>query len=114
MSRYLSLKRLGILFFGLFALSVTATLVFQSYWVDPGERCEAEGGWWDIESRICAQPIYIPDITGRPAGVSRAEASDAGNRELLSLERQVRDQQAAQQQAQTAPQAPAAAESPAP
>ena len=111
MSRYLSLKRLGILFFGLFALSVTATLVFQSYWVDPGERCEAGGGWWDIESRICARPIYIPDITGRPAGVTRAEASDAGNRELLSLERQVR----AQQQAQTAAQAaPAAAETPAP
>ncbi|MFN5481910.1 MAG: hypothetical protein ACK49G_07165, partial [Brevundimonas sp.] len=65
MSRYLSLKRLGILFLGLFALSVTATLVFQSYWVEPGERCEAGGGWWDLESRTCARPIYIPDITGR-------------------------------------------------
>jgi hypothetical protein len=92
MSRYLSFKRLAVLFAGLFALSVTATLVFQSYWVEPGERCEAEGGWWDLEGRTCARPIYIPDITGRPAGVSRAEASDAGNRELLSLERQAREQ----------------------
>lgn len=92
MSRYLSFKRLAILFFGLFAVAVTATLAFQRYWVEPGERCEARGGWWDLEGRTCAQPIYIPDITGRPEGVSRAEASDAQNRELLSLERQARAQ----------------------
>ena len=89
MHRYLSMKRLTIMFVGLFAVAVGAMLVFQSYWLDPGERCEKNGQWYDLESRICATPIYIPDITGRPEGVSRAEASNAKNAELLDLEAQV-------------------------
>ena len=60
-----------------------------------GERCEARGDWYDIETRTCATPIYVPDITGRPAGVSRAEASNAKNRELIELEAQVAQQRRA-------------------
>jgi hypothetical protein len=88
MTRFLSMKRLSILFLSLFAVLVTGTLIFQSYWVDPGERCERVGKWYDIETRTCATPIFIPDITGRAVGVSRAEASAAQNRELVELERQ--------------------------
>lgn len=95
MNRFLSMKRLSILFFGLFGVLVAGTLVFQSVWIEPGERCKRDGKWYDIESRTCAQPIYIPDITGRPAGVTRAAASAAQNRELVELERQA----AAQNQA---------------
>ncbi len=97
MNPYLSMKRLSLLFFALFAVLVVGAFVFQRYWADPGERCEARGQWYDITTRTCATPIYLPDITGRPAGVSRAEASAAKNRELTVLERQA----AAQAQAQT-------------
>ena len=95
MHRFLSMKRLTILFFSVFAVLITGTVVFQSYWLDPGERCERDGKWYDVESRTCAVPIYIPDITGRPAGVTRAAASDAQNRELLGLEREVANERRA-------------------
>ena len=95
MNRFLSMKRLSILFLGLFAVLVTGTLVFQSYWLDPGERCEKGGKWYDVGSRTCATPIYIPDITGRPAGVTRAQASAAKNEELLKLEAEVARRQIA-------------------
>ena len=49
----------------------------------------------NVESRTCAKPIYIPDITGRPAGVTRADASNAKNRELIQLEDEVAQQQRA-------------------
>jgi len=89
MKRFLTFRRLSILFFGVFALMLVGLFVLQRVWVDPGERCSAKGHWYDMEPRICAQPIYIPDITGRPAGTTRAEASNKANQELLSLEDQV-------------------------
>lgn len=98
MHRFLSLRRLGILFFGIFGVMVTGLLVYQHFWLNPGERCEANGKWYDVSSRTCATPIYIPDITGRAEGVSRAEASTAKNRELVLLERQVTAQKKARQE----------------
>jgi hypothetical protein len=89
MKRFLSTRRLVILFLSLFALVTLGLFAFQRFWMDPADRCVAQGYWYDMESRICAQPIYIPDITGRPAGVSRAEASAEGNQELVKLENQV-------------------------
>ena len=88
MNPYMSMKRLSLLFAAVFALAIGGVFVFQRFWADPGERCEAQGNWYDISSRTCARPVYIPDITGRPAGVSRAEASAAKNRELVELERE--------------------------
>lgn len=99
MHRFLSLPRLGILFFGLFGMTVAGLLVYQQVWVSPGERCEAAGNWYDVTTRTCAQPIFIPDITGRPIGVSRLEASSAKNSELIVLERQVAAQKKARQDA---------------
>ena len=42
-----------------------------------------------METRICAQPVYIPDITKRPEGMTRAEASAEANRDLVKLEDQI-------------------------
>ena len=95
MNRFLTFPRLAILFGGLFALTVVGIILLQRIWLDPGRRCEADGMWYDIQHRVCAQPIYIPDITGRPEGTSRADASNEGNRELLRLEAEVARQQAA-------------------
>lgn len=89
MNRFLTIRRLSFIFFGLFAVVLAGVFALQRFWVDPGDRCTAQGYWYDIETRICAQPIYIPDITGRPEGVSRADASNQANQELLVLEDQV-------------------------
>ena len=86
MHRLLSMKRLSLLFLATFAVLVGGVFAWQALVVAPGERCEAGGRWWDAGSGICAQPISIAEITDRPIGQSRAEASDAKNRELIALE----------------------------
>lgn len=109
MKRFLTNSRLNILFFSLFAVMTAGVLVFQRYWMEPGERCEAQGKWYDIESRICAQPISIAEITGRPIGVSRAEASAEKNRELVAIEDQLNAQKRARDAATEAERARVAA-----
>ena len=86
MHRLLTMKRLSILFLACFAVAVAGVFAYQSLVVAPGDRCEAGGKWWDSRSGVCAQPISIAEITGRPNGQTRAEASDAKNRELLVIE----------------------------
>ena len=95
MNRFLTFPRLSMIFIGVFGVVLAGIFVLQAVWVSPGERCEARGGWYAIETRECGTPIYLPDITGRPAGVSRAEASNAKNRELIQLEAQVAEQRRA-------------------
>lgn len=86
MHRLLTMKRLSVLFLATFAVLVGGVFAYQALVVAPGERCEASGRWWDPATGICAQPISIAEITKRPIGQSRAEASDAKNRELLEIE----------------------------
>ena len=105
MKRFLTFPRLAMLFAGVFGLAVIGVFAIQNYWVAPGKRCEAAGKWYDMENRICAQPISIAEITGRPIGVSRAEASAEKNRELvkieneIALQNQARDAEIARQKA---------------
>lgn len=105
MKRFLTFPRLAMLFAGVFGLAVIGVFAIQNYWVAPGKRCEAAGKWYDMENRICAQPISIAEITGRPIGVSRAEASAKKNRELvkieneIALQNQARDAEIARQKA---------------
>lgn len=96
---YLSFKRLSFIFLAIFAVLIVAMLAFERFWVEPGDRCEAEGGWYDIETRVCAQPIYIPDITGRAPGESRAAASRRKNAELARIERRIAAREAARREA---------------
>ncbi len=109
MKRFLTIRRLSVLFFGIFSLMIAGVFVFQRYWMEPGERCEAEGKWYDIESRICAQPISIAEITGRPIGVTRAEASAEKNKELVAIEDQLSAQKRARDAATEAERARVAA-----
>ncbi len=71
-----TIDRLKLIFLGIFAISGIALWVFQILYVMPAKKCEAGGQWWDRDRRVCAQPIYIPDMTGRPEGVSRKEWSE--------------------------------------
>ncbi len=84
-----STKRIALLFAVVFAICVAGVFAFQHFWVEPGDRCEARGGWWDLSGRTCATPIYIPDITGRQPGESREEASRRNAAELVELERRI-------------------------
>lgn len=95
MHRLMTMKRLSILFVGIFGVMMVGLFFYQSYWAEPGARCEKSGRWWDNETRICAQPLSIAEITGREIGETRAEASDRKNRELIAIEDQLRARDAA-------------------
>lgn len=86
MHRLLTMKRLSILFLATFAVLVGAMFVYDAVVIAPGDRCEAGGKWWDTEGRVCAQPISIAEITGRPLPGTRAQASAEKNRELVVIE----------------------------
>lgn len=98
MHRLLTFRRLSFIFAGLFVLAIGGVLLLQQFYIAPGERCEAEGKWWDPDSQTCAQPISIAEITGRPNGQSREEASAQFNRELVAIE----DRLAAEKRARAA------------
>lgn len=95
MNRFLTMRRLSIVFFGLFAVLAGGAFAYQRFYVAPADACEQSGRWWYEAGRECVQPIYLPDITGRPAGVTRAEASDEQNRELLAIEARLEAERAA-------------------
>ncbi|GAD60330.1 hypothetical protein IWC96_02445 [Brevundimonas sp. BAL450] len=96
---YLSFKRLGFLFLIIFAVLLIGVVLFRVFWTAPGERCEARGGWYDLETRTCAQRIYVPDITGRQPGESREEASRRNASELVQIERRIAAREAARRDA---------------
>lgn len=89
MHRLLTFKRLSVMFLTAFVGCLGLVFAYEHFVRAPGERCEAQGKWWDREGRVCAQPISIAEITGRPNGVSREEASRQKNRELVAIERQL-------------------------
>lgn len=95
MNRYLSMKRLGILFVSLFAIITTGTLTFQHFWMAGERKCAASGQWYFAEEKRCVTVLYIPRITGRPAGVSRQQASEANIREVVKAEDDATRRQAA-------------------
>ena len=95
MNRFLTMKRLSLMFVVLFGLSVSGMLAYQHFRIDPERKCEKSGQWWFAEENRCLTPLYLPDITGRPEGVSRAEASNEQNRELLEIEARLAQEKAA-------------------
>lgn len=98
MHRLLTMKRLSVMFLACFAILMGGMFAYEALVVAPGDRCEAGGQWWDPKSGVCAQPISIAEITGRPNPGERATASAEKNRELVAIE----DYLAAQKQARDA------------
>ena len=86
MHRLLTMKRLSVIFLATFAVLLGGVFAYRTLVIAPEDRCEAGGRWWDRETEICASPISIAEITGRPNGQTRAEASAAKNRELVAIE----------------------------
>ncbi len=84
------IDRLKLFFLCLFAISCVAVWAYQLLWVAPMKACESHGNWWDPFSRICATPLYLPNLTGRPAGALspaqfKARAQEAKAREAAVL-----------------------------
>ena len=69
-----NIERLKLIFIAIFAVLVTAALVWQVVWIIPQKRCESDHKWWDPSQRVCAQPVLISDITGRTIQDKQAEA----------------------------------------
>lgn len=63
-----SVLRIKLFFLALFAVGCVAIWSYQIFYVWPKDRCEGHGGWWDGKRRLCAQPILLPKLTGRPFG----------------------------------------------
>jgi len=66
MNRFL--QRLMLSFLAVFVLAAIASILYAVYWQAPAQRCGLHGNWWDPSSRVCAKPIFLPDITHRPLG----------------------------------------------
>jgi hypothetical protein len=64
----ITILQLKLLFLVLFAVGCVATWTYQVMYVWPRDKCEARGAWWDPRTRICATPIMLPKLTGRPFG----------------------------------------------
>jgi hypothetical protein len=54
-------------FTALFVVLMIGVMVAQVLWWDPAKACERKGAWWDNATRVCATPISISKITGRPS-----------------------------------------------
>ncbi|HVY35610.1 MAG TPA: hypothetical protein VG960_14445 [Caulobacteraceae bacterium] len=84
------IDRLKLFFLGLFAIACVVVWAYQLLWVAPMKACESHGNWWDPFSRVCATPLYLPNLTGRPAGALsptelKARAEEAKAREAAVL-----------------------------
>ncbi|HUO22485.1 MAG TPA: hypothetical protein VMU59_08215 [Caulobacteraceae bacterium] len=90
MNRFID--RLKLFFLGVFVIACVAVWAYQLLWVAPAKHCESQGDWWDPSARVCATPIYLPNLTGRPiAGLTpaqlkaRAEAAKAKEAQVLGV-----------------------------
>jgi len=55
------------------SISITA---FEWLYDIPMKKCEAAKNWWSWRYRECSKPIYLPTLTGRPAGDKGQKAVD--------------------------------------
>ena len=90
-----TINRLKIIFLGLFVVACAGVWVHQIFWAIPHKRCDQAGAWWDGRTRTCAQPIYIPDITGRRPGETREQASVRRQADAAQLARRARGEDVA-------------------
>ena len=64
MFRLLTRVQLG--YVGLFLVACGWVYGYEATNVWPVRKCEAHGGWWSGKYHMCAQPLPIWRITGRP------------------------------------------------
>ena len=64
---YQSFRYLRWIMLAVFATVCAGLWGYQVLVVWPRARCEAQGNWWDDKDRICAIPVPLTTLTGRPA-----------------------------------------------
>jgi hypothetical protein len=64
-----NIRRLQILFFGLFLTGSASVLAYHYFWVWPKARCEARGGAWAGKWMKCGTIYPIETLTRRPSNV---------------------------------------------
>ena len=74
MNRFI--QRVMIGFVALFVVCVIAIVIYAVWWQRPEQRCEMFGNWWDASDRVCAKPIFLPNITHRPIGSPKLKPGD--------------------------------------
>ena len=74
-----TIDRTKLLFLGLFVVVSAAAWAYQLWVIAPRQNCEQGGGWWDPEGRVCAAPIYLPKLTGRPIKPKPAPTAPASS-----------------------------------
>ncbi len=86
------IDKLKLVFLGVFFFACCAVWAYELLVIAPAKKCEAHGNWWDPQGRVCATPIYLPNLTGRPVGAlspaqlkARAEAVKTDQAKLLGL-----------------------------
>jgi hypothetical protein len=62
------LRRIELVFAAVVVVAVAGVFAYQTLVIDPGQKCETSGNWWDARTRTCGHVVYLPDITHRPAG----------------------------------------------
>lgn len=103
------ISRLRLIFLIVFLVGATASFAYSYFWLWPQERCERAQSWWDPQTRVCARPILISDITGRPIGQERTPEEIAAARARTTQALRERDAKlAAEVAARTAAVAPTA------
>jgi hypothetical protein len=75
MDRYYT--RLKLVFLALFALISAGLWAYNALYVWPAKACEAKSDWWDPKDRVCAVPMSLSTITGRPAHPAAVAAQAA-------------------------------------
>ena len=60
------IDRLKVLFLSAFVLGCAAVIAYQIFYIRPRDACEANQNWWDPQTRICAVPVKLSALTGRP------------------------------------------------
>ena len=62
------LGRIELVFFAVVAIALVGVFAYQALVIDPVQKCEGSGNWWDARTRTCGHVIYLPDVTHRAAG----------------------------------------------
>jgi len=71
------IDRLKWMFLSAFVLGVVGVIAYQVFYVRPRDACEASQNWWDPQTRICAVPVKLSALTGRPNKATAANAAPA-------------------------------------
>lgn len=70
---------------GVLAVYGVGCLIYAIMVQWPKKACDENGQWWDNDKRVCASPITLNTITGRPAHSKRTPEEVSAARAKLGM-----------------------------